>query len=93
MSWLARKSMNLGGSQFRPGDLVPQHIVDAIPPGRLGSLTRLSMLQQVSAAQADRFGTPAEPAAPASTEEGDICPECGGGPYRRLAQHQATMHG
>lgn len=92
MSWMARKKMTLGDTIVHPGDLVPQHVVDAIPPGRLGSLTRLNMLQQVTATQAERFANQPTESAPAS-DEGDFCPECGGGPYKRLAQHQATMHG
>ena len=75
--------MSLDGKDYLPGDNLPQSVVELIRPGRLGSMVRLRHLEEVTASQA---------AAARQPKSGDICPECGGGPYKNLKGHTTKMH-
>jgi hypothetical protein len=49
--WQARKTMALGEFQVEKGQVLSQTMVDAIPPGRFGSLVRVGYLQEVTPGQ------------------------------------------
>lgn len=88
MPWITGMQLNLFGSKYARGVAVPQAVIDQIPPGRLGSMERLSMLRQVTPGQAELLSRDSEPV----EAEGENCPHCGAGPFKRLAQHISQMH-
>ena len=91
MPWMTNKGMTLLGVEYPRGAVVPQATVESIRPGRLGTLERLNMLQRVEVEHAEaRLAEVAVADAPAV--EGDMCPQCGTGPFKRLAQHVSQMH-
>lgn len=93
MPYQARKSMNLGGYQVSKGDLVPNPVIDKIPPLRFASMMRIGLLQEVTPAQAMSAAATVTTIEEDSAEEGEeFCPICQGGPYRRLGQHLSRMH-
>lgn len=89
MPWITGKTINLGGRTYQRGEFVPQAVIDSIAPGRFGSLERLRMIQQVTPGQAEAL---TEEPHDSPDEEGENCPQCGAGPFRRLAQHISQMH-
>jgi hypothetical protein len=91
MPHLVRRRMNLNGVEYSPGDIIPQSVVDAIAPGRFGSMVRLRLLEEVTPSQAASAVHEAN-TQPSAQAEGDMCPICGGGPYKNLAGHTTKMH-
>lgn len=77
MSYLANKRMNLAGTVYERGTIIPTDVIEDIQPLRLESLKRTRLIVETEA-----------PAAPA----GDMCPHCGDGPFQRLAQHVSLKH-
>lgn len=92
MPYLARKRMNLGGTKYTPGDLVPQGVVESIRPGRLNSMVRIGHLQQVTPSQASEAHRGPTTPSKSDRDEGETCPICDGGPYRSLKGHMTKMH-
>lgn len=93
MPWITGKKMTLHGKEYTRGAVVPQMVVDSIPPGRLGSLERLRMLQQVTPGQVETIvQATSTTTALLEREDGDFCPHCAAGPFKRLAQHVSQMH-
>ena len=88
MSYLVRKRMKMDGKDYAPGDIVPYTVIESIRPGRLGSMVRLRHLEEVLPSQAVAAHQPMND----TQEEGDICPHCGGGPYKGLTGHITKMH-
>jgi hypothetical protein len=91
MPWIARKSMTLGAESVPKGGMVPQRLLESIPPGRFGSLVRIGYLQEVTVGHATAILEDA-PKQTSDTEDGDHCTICGGGPYVRINQHISQMH-
>jgi hypothetical protein len=92
MPWLSGKALRLFGTDYERGTVIPQVVVDRIPPGRLGSLERLRMLQQITPGQAEKITQSVAAVAVMDSEAGEVCPHCGSGPFKRLAQHVSQMH-
>lgn len=84
--------MTLDGKTFVPGDLVPPGVVEVIAPGRFASLQRLRYIEEVTPGQARSAVREANTPDEAPESEGDMCPECGGGPYKALSTHMTKMH-
>jgi hypothetical protein len=93
MQYEARRRMNLSGVEYAPGELIPQEVVTSIDPGRLASLIRVGHFRMRPAVTetetAVAFG---EPPVAESGDEDALCPQCGKGPYKRLAQHISKAH-
>lgn len=53
MPYLANKTMNLSGTEYRKGEPVPSRVVDKIPEYRLGSLLRTRLLIEVDTLPGD----------------------------------------
>lgn len=85
--------MDLGGYQVSKGDLVPNSVIDQIPPLRFAAMLRIGLLQEVTLAQAVSTAVTVTAVEDDSAEEGEeFCPICLGGPYKRLGQHISRMH-
>lgn len=78
----------LAGQAFERGTVVPDEILSKIPPNRVASMKRVGLLLETV--------TPAEDAvfADVVVEEDveGLCPQCGEGPFSRLARHVAAKH-
>lgn len=76
----------LDGKSFERGAVVPDETLSKIPPNRVASMKRVGLLLETV--------TPAEDAvfADVVVEEEGLCPQCGEGPFSRLARHVAAKH-
>lgn len=82
MPHVSGRTMTLLGKEFANGEVVPEGLVTAIPPLRLAALKRTGLLREVL----EVVELPPEATA------GELCPECGEGPFVRLAQHISAKH-
>jgi hypothetical protein len=89
---LANANMVLLGRPFRRGEQVPQTILDSIEGGRRDALYRQRLLKDVSPEEAAAVASRLASRGPSLTGEDGMCPDCGAGPFQRLAQHQSQMH-
>lgn len=77
----------LNGQAFERGMVVPDSVLAAIPSNRIASMRRVGLLLEAVSEISDVF----EPEAVAEEVEG-LCPQCGEGPFSRLARHIAAKH-
>jgi hypothetical protein len=76
-SYLANKKMNLAGTIYEKGEVVPAKVMSEITENRKGALLRTRLIIEVETAP---------------KPEGDMCPHCKEGPFQRLAQHVSLKH-
>lgn len=82
--------MNLDGSDYIPGDKIPQSVVDSIAPGRFGSMVRMRLLEEVSPSQAEKAAVDSKRSSEAKARR-EKCPVCGER-FKNLAGHVKKMH-
>jgi len=93
MPYLARRRMTLGNQVFAPGDIVPQGVINVIPPGRFGSMVRLRHIEEVTQSQAVSAVRESDRPSPApEVVDGEMCPICDEGPFKNVAGHMTKMH-
>jgi hypothetical protein len=92
MPTLANSNMVLHGRPYRRGEVVPQEVLDSIEGGRRDAMYRQKMFKDVSQVEADEIAARLARTDPIPTGEAGLCPDCGAGPFVRVAQHQAQMH-
>lgn len=76
----------LGGQAFERGTIVPDETLAKIPPNRVASMKRVGLLLETVTP-----GTVFTDAIVEADVEG-MCPQCGEGPFSRLARHVAAKH-
>lgn len=92
------KSMTLSGQPFDRGQIVPDSVLSAIPPHRLGSLVRTGLLLESREAvpeatdEVSTAGVVESTVEPVEAVSEDMCPQCGEGPFVRLARHITAKH-
>lgn len=79
-----RNGVQLGEYTMRKGELIPVDVIEKIPSGRFGSLLRTALIIPVQNAE--------ELASMPEGKVGELCPECGEGPFKRLEQHISLKH-
>lgn len=89
---IANANMTLFGRQFRRGEQVPTTVLDMLEGNRRDALYRQRMLRDVSAEEAAEIQARLASRGIVPTGEEGLCPDCGAGPFTRLAQHRAQMH-
>ena len=83
----------MAGAEYQPGDVVPDSALATLPANRLDAMKRTRYLVEKVTAVAE----PGEEAfisvemGPEPVVEG-ICPQCGEGPFSRLARHITAKH-
>lgn len=85
--------MTLMGRSFKKGDTVPDNVMAEIPDGRLRSLKNTGMLRVIEFEEAKPAAEPQPEPQVEAQPEGDLCPECGAGPFKRLDRHMTTHEG
>lgn len=89
------KSMTLSGQAFDRGQVVPDAVLSTIPPHRLGSLVRTGLLLESREAvpeAADEVSTVGVVESTVEPAPEGMCPQCGEGPFVRLARHITAKH-
>lgn len=82
---ISGRRQTLYGQTFERGDIVPESVLMVIPPNRRSSMERLSLLLKQE--------TPVtEEVVPELVEPEGMCPQCGEGPFSRLARHITAKH-
>lgn len=84
MHYVANKKMILAGQEYAKGDPLAEGVFEKIAPNRQGALLRTRLIIEVEGV----IQTPM----PAKGDEGDMCPKCDGGPFKRLEQHISMKH-
>lgn len=80
----------LSGQAFERGTVVPDNILAVIPPNRIASMKRVGLLLEAVTPVPDEVDTDVF-VVEAEEAEG-MCPQCGEGPFSRLARHVAAKH-
>lgn len=97
MSYKTSRSMTLMGRSFSRGETIPDHVMAEIPESRLRSLKNTGLLRLVEfeaiKPEPEAEVQPEVQPEEAKATEGETCPECGKGPYKRLDRHMTTHQG
>lgn len=77
----------LDGQAFERGTVVPDSVLAKIPPNRIASMKRVGLLLETVTPAEDTVFTDV-----VVEEVEGLCPQCGEGPFSRLARHIAAKH-
>lgn len=80
----------LAGKSFERGTDIPDEVLATIPPNRIASMKRVGLLLEAVVEVTDEAEVEAMIAEGAPVE--GICPQCGEGPFNRLARHISAKH-
>lgn len=86
------RPMELMGHSFKKGDVVPGEVLAEIPEGRYRSLTNVGLLREFPD-EVQEAPTQAPEPEPVAEPAGDLCPQCGEGPFKRLDRHMTKHEG
>lgn len=90
--YVAGRRMMFLGTEYEPGQVVPDSVLSAIPNNRLDSMKRTRYLVETITAVPEPGEEDFVEVAFVPDDTEGMCPQCGKGPFTRLAQHVTAKH-
>jgi hypothetical protein len=89
--YIAGRRMFVLGTQYEPGQVIPDSVLAEIPTNRVDSMKRTRYLVETITAIPEPGEEDFVEVGIVPEAEG-MCPQCGEGPFTRLARHITAKH-